>query len=83
MNKPTTFAALDRLLRHLGFVETVVPGSHVRYEHIPSATVLVLRDHAPGDAVTWADLTTARRFLVERGLIESDAFERLLQEQAA
>ena len=83
MSKPVPFAALDNLLRRLGFAETAVPGSHVRYEHTPSGTVLVLRAHRPGELASWSDTTVVRRFLVEKGLIEGDAFERLLQEEAA
>ncbi len=83
MNKTLAFATLDGLLRRLGFTAAAVPGPHLRYEHAPSGTVLMFRAYDPADAVTWADLTVARRFLVERGLVEDDAFDRLLQEPAA
>ena len=83
MNKPVVFATLDSLLRRLGYTVTTVPGSHLRYEHAPSATVLVFREYGPADPVSWSDLAVARRFLVERGLVEDEAFERLLQEPAA
>jgi hypothetical protein len=43
----------------------------------------VFREYGPAEAVSWSDLTVARRFVVERGLIEEDAFEGLLQEPAA
>jgi predicted RNA binding protein YcfA (HicA-like mRNA interferase family) len=83
MNKTVAFATLDSFLRRLGFTATTVAGSHLRYEHAPSGTVLVLREYHPTDPVTWADLTVVRRFLLERGLVEEEAFERLLQEPAA
>jgi hypothetical protein len=83
MNKTIAFATLDSFLRRRGFTATTVSGSHLRYEHAPSATVLVFREYGPADPVSWSDLAVARRFLVERGLVEDDAFERLLQEPAA
>jgi hypothetical protein len=33
--------------------------------------------------VSWSDLTVVRRFLVEKGFLDAEAFERLLQEPAA
>jgi hypothetical protein len=83
MNKTIAFTTLDHFLRGLGFTAATVPGSHVRYDHAPSATVLVFREYGPAESVSWSDLTVARRFLVERGLIEEGAFERLMQEPAA
>jgi hypothetical protein len=83
MNETITYAALDNLLRGLGFTATVLPGPRLHYEHAPSATVLLFRNYRPSDPVSWSDLTVARRFLVERGLIESEAFDRLLQDPAA
>jgi hypothetical protein len=83
MNNTIAFATLDGILRRLGFTAITVPGSHVRYEHSPSGTIFVMRDYQPADPVSWADLTTVRRFLVERGFMDEAAFERLLQEPAA
>jgi hypothetical protein len=83
MNKPIAFATIEGILRGLGFQVTAVPGSHTRYEHAPSATVLVLREYRPADPVSWSDLTVVRRFLVDKGFMDAEAFERLLQETAA
>ncbi len=83
MSNRVTFAILDRLLDDLGFVETTVPNSYVAYEHPPSGALLVLRLHRPADRVDPATLAHVRLQLVERGLIEPEAFDRLLQGTAA
>jgi hypothetical protein len=83
MNKTIAFATLDGFLRRLDFTASTGPGSYLRYEHAPSATVLLFRDYKSADPVSWSDLAVARRFLVERGFVADDAFERLLQEPAA
>jgi hypothetical protein len=83
MNDTIAFDRLDGILRRLGFAATAVPGSHTRYEHPPSGTVLVLREYQAAEPLSWSDLTVVRRFLVEKGFMDSEAFERLLQEPAA
>jgi hypothetical protein len=83
MNNSIPFANIDGMLRRLGFTATVVPSSHTRYEHAPSATVIVLREYKSAERLSWADLTVVRRFLIEKGFMDDKAFERLLQEPAA
>jgi predicted RNA binding protein YcfA (HicA-like mRNA interferase family) len=83
MSNTVTFTTIDGILRRLGFTAIPVPGSHTRYEHPPSSTVLVLREYRPAEPVSWSDLTVVRRFLVERGFMDAEAFERLLHEPAA
>jgi hypothetical protein len=83
MNENVPYATLQKLLHQLGFGETVVPSSHVVYRHAEPNTLLVYPIYRPQESVSWADLTATRRFLSERGLIEEDAFDRLLREPAA
>jgi hypothetical protein len=83
VDKPVTYVSLQKLLHQLGFTETVVPGSYVVYNHPEPNTLLMYRDYRATDLVSWADLTSTRRFLDLRGLLAEDAFDRLLQEAAA
>jgi predicted RNA binding protein YcfA (HicA-like mRNA interferase family) len=83
MRKSITFAKLDRFLADLGFVVTVVPHSHTLYEHAESGTVLLLRLHRPNDAVSPGTMTIVRKFVVDNGLAEPEAFERLSQKTSA
>jgi hypothetical protein len=78
-----TFAALRRLLLDLGFVEKVVPASHVLLEHAPSGTVLVFRPYRPQEKVSLPDLVSVRTQLDERGLLAADALENLLRKASA
>jgi hypothetical protein len=84
MNKRITFAALKTLLERLGFQEAILPGGHVVFSYArKNDWLLVYRAYRPDEVLDWADLAKTRRFLVEWGLIEEDAFDRLLQEPAA
>ncbi len=66
------------MLLDLGFVETLVPGPYLLFEHSPSGTLLPYRAYEPGDNVSWADLVMTRRVLDERGILEEREFEALL-----
>jgi len=80
MNNTISFARLRNLLMSLGFQETIVPQSHVVYEHSGSGTTLVFRLYQLDERVSWNDVAVARKFLTERGLLDEDEFERLLHE---
>ena len=83
MRKAITFGALDRFLTGLGFVKTTIPNSHTLYEHADSGTVLPMRLHRPGDRVDPGTLVVVRKFVVDNGLAEPEAFERLFQKSSA
>ena len=83
MNETITFATLHQFLTRLGFEKTVVPGSHVAYEHPASGSVFMVRPHQPGDAVPWATQTSVRKQLSERGLIEPEEFDALFRSKSA
>lgn len=82
MNNAVTFARLRKTLTGLGFMETVVPGSHVVFEHHPSETLLAFREYKNGEKVNRGDLAVTRRFLVEKGLVEEEQLESMLQAAA-
>jgi predicted RNA binding protein YcfA (HicA-like mRNA interferase family) len=83
MNKSVPFAAVVELLRGLGFSEHAVSGSHFRFDHAPSGTILVMRAYRSSDAMSWHDLAVVRRFLLDKGLIEEAALDRALHDTAA
>jgi predicted RNA binding protein YcfA (HicA-like mRNA interferase family) len=83
MPNSITFATLDRVLVGLGFVVTTIPNSHTLYEHAESGAVLMLRLHHPNDPVDPGTLLVVRKTVVDRGLTEPAAFERLLQKNSA
>jgi hypothetical protein len=49
-NDKTPFDSVRKVLRDLGFVETVVPGPYLLFEHSPSGTLLPYRAYQSGDA---------------------------------
>src|SRR5262249_27270978 len=73
-----SFSHLRKVLRDLGFVETLVPGPYRVFEHARSETLLFYRDYEPEETITWADHVKTRKFLDERGILEADDFEALL-----
>jgi hypothetical protein len=76
-NNAIPFNFLRKVLLDLGFVETVVPGPYLLFEHSASGTLLPFRAYQPGDSVSWADLAMTRKLLDERGLMEEEEFEAL------
>jgi hypothetical protein len=78
-----SFAALRRILLDLDFVETVVPGSHVAFEHAPSDTVMMFRPYRPDERVGLADRLSVRRQLDERGLLPAESFDARLRKASA
>jgi len=77
-NDPIPFDCLRKVLLDLGFVEKVVPGPYLLFEHSPSGTLLPYRAYQPDDSVSWADLVMTRRLLDERGILEEKELEALL-----
>jgi hypothetical protein len=83
MNKRITFATLKTLLERLGFQEAILLGGHGVFSYARKKDWLVVyRAYRPDEVLDWADRAKTRRFLVEWGLIEESAFDRLLQEPA-
>ncbi|HWG44380.1 MAG TPA: hypothetical protein VN688_16500 [Gemmataceae bacterium] len=83
MSNSITFAKLDQFLAGLGFVVTTIPNSHTAYEHADSGAILMLRLHRPNETVDPRTLAIVRKTVVDNGLAEPEAFERLLQKTSA
>ena len=69
-----TYSQLDRLFGALGF--EVASSGHPGqvYRHPESGVIIVLAMRRPTDLVSSADLMSARRHLIERGLLDDDIF---------
>jgi hypothetical protein len=79
---PITYKQLDELLTHLGFSRQHVKPKWLRYEHAASDTLIALVEKAPYEPVRVTDAVSARRHLVEKGLITEDALESMLSPNA-
>jgi hypothetical protein len=79
---PITYKRLDQVLCQLGFLRKRVEPKWLRYEHADSDTVIVLVEKKPTDFVRITDAVSARRHLVERGLISAAEIDAILHRQA-
>lgn len=82
MAKPT-FAALDQVLRGLGFTSRVVPGSHVLFELPQPGSRIALRLYQPNEPVDGANLAYVRSTLDDWGLLSGEEFDQRLLELSA
>lgn len=83
MNKTITFKALERLLLHLGFVAGDTPAGHLIFHHRPTDTILAFPAYAADDEVRADHLMVTRKMVTERGILENDAYDQLLDEARA
>lgn len=75
--EPITYSQLHEILSQLGFSCQRVEPKWIRYEHAPSDTVIVLVEKKPKDRVRVTDAVSARKHLVEKGLISEEEIESL------
>jgi hypothetical protein len=75
MTRTVTYSQFDRLLGALGFEPGSSESPSLVYRHQESGAVIVLPRRPSADAVANADLHSARRHLVERGLLDGEAFD--------
>jgi predicted RNA binding protein YcfA (HicA-like mRNA interferase family) len=78
-----TFARLESVLKELGFVKKVVPGTGVGYKHPPTGALVVVRLHKPREIVPDYVIVGVRHELEWQGVIEAKEFEEMLQAAAA
>ena len=77
------FAELRQLLTELGFLQDTLKNKSICFRHAPSGTVFHLHHYKPDEFVIVVHLIMVRRILDERGLMEADEFERLLNKAPA
>lgn len=73
-----TYKQLDDLLSRLGFSRSRVDPKWVRYEHRASDTVIVVVEKKPNERVRVTDAVSARRHLLEKGLVSEEEIDTLL-----
>lgn len=77
MNNQITYKQFDELLLQLGFSRTCVQ-KWLRYQHKPSDLLIVVAAKEPNDLVRVTDAVSARRHLVEKGLISPSKLDEIL-----
>ncbi len=77
-SNPVTYEQLDQVLRQLGFLSHKVEPKWRRYEHPASDTLIILGDRQPTESVLPSELVSARRHLIEKGLVEAEELEGML-----
>ena len=81
MHNALTYADLDALLRQLGFAPVSTAGTQKVFENPSVNAIIILPPYAPNEPVRPHHLVTVRKTVVENGLIDEDAFERLMAER--
>jgi len=77
-----TYAQLDELLTRLGFTRRRVEPKWFCYEHAGTQTMIVLIEKKPTELVRVTDAISARRHLVEKGLISDEDFDAIVPRKA-
>ena len=73
-----TYEQFDALLKHLGFNRERIKSKWLRYEHPASKLVIVVVAKKPDDPVRVTDAVSARRHLIEKGIIGAEQLDELL-----
>lgn len=73
-----TYKQFDALLTHLGFSRERVETKWLRYEHRDSELVIVVAAKRPSELVRVTDAVSARRHLVEKGVVGAKELDQLL-----
>jgi hypothetical protein len=81
MSRPT-FGTLRQVLLDLGFQTTTMPKGHIRFDHAPSDTLVILRSYKEHEPVDEGNLVGIRRLLDEKGVIDREKFDELLRERS-
>lgn len=77
-SKRMTYEGFDALLTQLGFTRDRVESKWIRYRHSATELVIVVAAKAPDDFVRVTDAISARRHLVEKGIIGAEELDELL-----
>lgn len=80
MRNGVTFGDLERLLTRSGFALSRSADTHRLYRHQGSDAIVVLPGVAATHGASPAHVAAVRRILRDRGLMDSEAFEELLQQ---
>jgi hypothetical protein len=81
MHNALTYADLDALLRQWGFAPVSTAGTQRVFENASLNAIIILPPYATNEPVRPHHLVTVRKTVVENGIIDEDAFERLMAER--
>ena len=78
-----TYKQLDAVLSRLGFTRQRIESKWLRYEHAESDTEIILVEKKPSEHVRVTDAVSARRHLVEKGIVGAQELKAMLAKEAA
>jgi len=79
MRKQINFYQLEHTLHQLGFEETWVNGSYVKFSNPASDALIVLSSYPRDGTVKIAHIRMIEKVLEEKGIIGREDFENLFQ----
>jgi predicted RNA binding protein YcfA (HicA-like mRNA interferase family) len=82
MSDTLTYDGLYALLRHLGFEPVTTTGSHQVFKNPEWDAVILLPPTNASDPVCPHHLVSVRGIIAEKGILDRDAFDRLVAERA-
>lgn len=82
MVREIKFTELEQLLLDIGFIAMPTSGRQKVYQYPSSGTLVVLPGYEQQACVRTVHLVAVRRILSENGLMDSDKFNRFLDQVA-
>ena len=79
MHRQINFHQLEHALHQLGFEETWVNGSYVKFSNPQADTLIVLSSYPQNRTVQIAHIRMIEKVLEEKGIIDREDFENLFQ----
>ena len=81
MHDALSYADLDALLSGLGFHPVSTTGPQKVFENPAYGALVILPPYAANEPVRPHHLVTVRKTVIEKGIIDEDAFGRLMAER--
>ena len=79
ISSATTYEMLDKILTRLDFEKKTFDATHIRYFHRESDVLLILPEGAPNEKVWGANLITAQRMIVWKGVATEEEFAAIVK----
>ena len=83
MTERITFGQLEAVLADLGFKKTVIPGSHVNFEHPEAGMIAPVRLYKARELASRFALAGIRHDLEVLGVVNGSQFDEMLKAVAA
>jgi predicted RNA binding protein YcfA (HicA-like mRNA interferase family) len=78
-SKMARYREFKGYLESIGFVEESVKNSHFAFFHQPSDTIILLAEMGEDSTMSQVDIVSARRHLVDNGLVSDEEFAAFLR----